>query len=101
MTFTVRTDTAPDYTLCEDDTTKSILQNISLILGTRKGTVPMYREFGLSMEFVDKPMDVAQTMMYAEIEEAFEEFEPRATLTDISFEANYKGELVAVLEVEI
>ena len=63
----------------------------------------MYREFGLPMEFIDKPIDVAKTLMVAEISEALEEFEPRAKLINIEFESNIAspGGLTAIVEVEI
>ena len=33
------------------DTVKSVLQAIKIILTTPKGTVPMYRDFGVNMDF--------------------------------------------------
>ena len=37
------------------DTVKSVLQAIKIILTTPKGTVPMYRDFGVNMDFLDLP----------------------------------------------
>lgn len=71
MIFTVRSD-EHNYTFCENDTIRSILQNISLIIGTKKGTIPMYRDFGLPMAFVDRPSQVATTILAAEATEAIE-----------------------------
>lgn len=79
----------------------SVLQNISLLLNTKRGTVPMYRDFGLPMEFIDKPIDVAETIAYAEISEALEEFEPRAELLDVAFEKTSDGRMSVVAEVSI
>ncbi len=101
MIFTIRSDTPPNYTLCENDTAKSILQNITLIIGTKRGTVPMYREFGIPMAFLDRPAIVAATVLAAEVEEALERFEPRCTPKNIRCEANELGEMVIILEVEI
>ena len=64
--------------LNETDTVRSVLQNIAIILSTRQGTCPLYRGFGLPQKFVDKPMPVAMPMMYSEVKEAVEEYEPRA-----------------------
>lgn len=99
MIFTVRSD-EHNYTFCENDTIRSILQNISLIIGTKKGTVPMYRDFGLPMAFVDRPSQVATTILAAEATEAIEKYEPRAELKNARYEQNEKGVLVVILEVE-
>ena len=89
--------------LNESDTVAAILQNIAIILSTRQQSVPLYRGFGLKMQFIDKPVSVARPMMIAEIQEAIMEFEPRATLLGVSFEIdeNAPGKLIPTVEVEI
>lgn len=102
MIYTVSTDEAPKITLCETDPLKSVIQNIYLILATRKNTVPMYRKFGLPMAFIDKPSLAAETISAAEIREAIEEFEPRAEVTDILYETSEHGAVLSVkLEVRV
>jgi hypothetical protein len=90
-------------TLNETDTVKSVSQNIAIILSTQRGTVPMYRNFGLPMQFVDKPLPVAISMMVAEVTEALSEFEPRATIISISHEIDPEipGRIIPTVEVEI
>ena len=102
MTYTVKAGTAA-VKLNEKDTVKSVLQNIAIILRTRRGSCPLYREFGLPMEFLDRPQPVAKTMAIAEIKEVVETFEPRATVEDISFEedAGTPGVLIPIVEVSI
>lgn len=89
--------------LNESETVASVLQNIAIILQTRQGTVPMYREFGLPMNFLDKPIPVAKPMLYVEVKEAIEEFEPRAEVLDVAFEEDPSapGRLIPTVEVEI
>jgi len=89
--------------LLESDTVTSVMQNIAIILSTKRGTVPLYREFGLPMNFVDKPIPVAKALAVAEITEAIAEFEPRARLKDITFEIDedVPGKLIPTVEVEI
>lgn len=89
--------------LSETNTTASILQNIRILLSTRQGTVPLYREFGLKQQFLDKPMPVAKAMMYTEIHDAVMRFEPRAEVVGISFteDAETPGRLIPAVEVEI
>ena len=81
---------------------EEILQNLSMILQTIKNTAPLYRDFGLSGSFVDKPMPVAESLLIAEIYEAVEKYEPRAEIVNISFEKDEPaGKLYPCLEVEI
>jgi phage baseplate assembly protein W len=89
--------------LNEIDTVASVLQNIAIILSTRQHTVPLYREFGLPMLFIDKPVTLARTIMVAEITDAIRTYEPRATVVDISFKMVEKdpGKLIPTVEVEI
>ena len=60
------------------DTVQSVLQAIKIILTTPKGTVPMYRDFGINMDFLDLPIPAAEQRARMEIREAIEEWEPRA-----------------------
>jgi phage baseplate assembly protein W len=103
MSYSVSTKTLDKITLNEADPAYSILQNVAIILATRKGSVPGYRNFGLSQEFVDKPINVAKTLLVAEIHEAIAEFEPRATIVNITFESDEKapGKLIPILEVSV
>ncbi|MCI8757344.1 MAG: GPW/gp25 family protein [Oscillospiraceae bacterium] len=52
------------------DPVESVLQNIAVILSTPKGSVPMYRDFGISVDILDRPIPVAKAMMTADIKEA-------------------------------
>ena len=87
----------------ETDTVKSVLQNVAIILATPKGTVPMYRDFGVDTEFLDLPMPVAKVRMIAEVREAVEAWEQRARVLSVRFseEAEAEGVLLPVVEVEI
>lgn len=85
------------------DTVKSVLQAIKIILTTPKGTVPMYRDFGVNMDFLDLPTPGAEQRARMEIREAIEEWEPRATVKDITFSRDelQSGKLIPTVEVEI
>ena len=62
----------------------------------------MYREFGLNTEYLDMPMTIAEVRMVSEIREAIEHWEPRATVTDVSFQKDtLNGKLTPIVEVEI
>ena len=57
----VRTDKPFEPLMIENDLVTSVLQNLMCLVSTRKGTIPMYRDFGLPMEWIDKPIDAAAT----------------------------------------
>ncbi len=101
--MTAVVDSSKNYsqTFQESDIVQSVIQNVALLLNTKKGTIPMYREFGLPMEFVDKPIDVAETLATVEISDALEEFEPRAVLRDLTITKAADGRMAIIVEVEI
>lgn len=101
MKYTVRGSDLSKLSLGEKDKIKSILQNIAVILRTRAGTCPMYRNFGLPQKYIGLPSTAARPIMYAEIREAIEEFEPRVDVMDISFEQAPSGVLIPTVEVRI
>ena len=82
------------------DTVTSVLQNVGIILSTHEGTVPLYRDFGLSTEYMHKPIPVAKALLHAEIKEKVERYEPRASVVGVTFEETGNG-LIPTLEVEI
>lgn len=84
---------------------EEILQNVRTILTTIVGQVPLHRDFGISSEFIDKPLLVARTQMHASIIDAIDEFEPRARVLSVSFdnetEDSMSGILRPVVAIEI
>ena len=82
------------------NTVEEIIQNVRTIVTTIKGTVPLDREFGISADILDAPMN-QQSRLVAEVAEAIEKFEPRARLLRIEFTGNENGELNPTLTLEI
>ncbi len=103
MSYTVSATDLKNIQFEEPDLVQEVLRNIAIILYTPKGSVPMYREFGLDHSFLDKPMPVAKTLAIAPVREAIETWEPRATYKDmtISYDPSNPGKLTFTVEVEI
>ena len=104
MNFLVKAADLTALRISEPDTVTSVLQNIAIILTTRKGTVPLCRAFGLSHEFLDKPTPCCQNdAARVEIREAIERWEPRARFAWRTFEEDVlqPGRSVPTVEVEI
>lgn len=84
---------------------EEILQNVRNILGTRRGTVPLDRNFGLRMVFLDRPEGEAKAMFRGEVVETLEKQEPRVQVLDVQFiargEAAADGRLFPVVTVEL
>lgn len=103
MSYTVNATDLKNIRFNEPDMVSSVLQNIAVILATPKGSVPMYREFGLSANVLDKPTPTAKMILRAEIREAIEHWEPRAQFVGVSFteRIDQPGTLWPTVEVEI
>ena len=89
--------------LNEQNIVRSVIQNIAIILSTRQRSAPLYRDFGLPMDFIDRPIPVARPLLVAEITEAIARYEPRAALIGVTFELDeaIPGRLMPTVEVEI
>lgn len=83
MRYEIRSDRPLPLTLLEQDETRRVLQNAALLLSTKKGTVPLYRDYGLPMEFTHRPAFAAEALAAAEIMEAMARFEPRAEVLSV------------------
>lgn len=103
MSYTVSADQPPKLALNEADTVASVLQNVAVILSTFQGTSPLYRNFGINRRSIDKPIDIAKPMLVIDVAEAIQEFEPRATVRNITFSVNADdpGRLIPTVEVDI
>lgn len=103
MEYTVSATDLANIQLNEEDEIKEVLRNVAVILATPKGSVPMYRSFGLDMSFLDKPMNVAKNMAVIPVREAIEEWEPRAVYKDMTlfFDPSNPGKLAFTVQIEI
>lgn len=101
MSYTVTSSVLASITLNQSDYVSSVIQNIAIILSTRQGTVPLNREFGLPMAFLDRPINVAKVIAYKEVCEALAAYEPRATVVNIGFAGNEEDPCLLEITVEV
>lgn len=103
MSYTVSATDLGHLQFNEREAVRAVLQNIAVILSTPRGSVPQYREFGLDMNFVDKPRPVAEVLMVAPVREAVQRWEPRATVLGVfpGSDPARPGMLIPTVEVEI
>ncbi len=103
MEYTVSSTDLANIQFQEEDEVAEVLRNVAVILATPKGSVPMYRDFGLDQSFLDKPMNVAKTLAVIPVKEAIEQWEPRAVYKGItmSFSVSDPGTLEFAVQIEI
>ena len=77
---------------------EEVIQNMRCILATRKGSVPFDRAFGVSWDMLDRPLPVAKAMMIAAVVEAVQEYEPRAEVRGVRFNADSNAAMEGVLD---
>lgn len=68
-----------------------VAQNIYNLLSTVKYSVPLDRNFGLSIKEIDQPINLVQAKLRAEIMEAIARYEPRFEVQSITFKATQEG----------
>lgn len=102
MNYFISTETLKNIKIVPTNTTEEIIQNIHTILSTPKGSVPMYREFGLDFDIVDKNINAAKSLIVNAIYDTIEKYEPRAKIVNITFKGDArKGKLMPVVEVNL
>ena len=100
--LTVTADEPINISLAPATLIEEITQNVIMILSTVKNTAPLYRDFGISATFLDKPIAAAESIIIGEIYDAIEMYEPRAEILSVSFSRDERtGKLVPSLEVGI
>lgn len=73
------------------DRLEELNRQISLLLSTREGTMPLDREFGINMDFLDLPTETVKNMYVAEISEKITKFIPQVRVESVSWTENFSG----------
>lgn len=79
--------TADDSPLNFAPATKAerIIQNLRIILKTRRGSLPNYRDFGLSWDYIDRPIHEAKALLAADVIETVERYEKEVRIVSVTF----------------
>ena len=70
----------------EDDLGEDIMQQLNTLYQTIEGTCPMDREFGLTIEGLDKPPQIAKNIYAIDIVEKTEKYVPQVEVSEVTFE---------------
>ena len=68
-------------------------RQLSSLLSTREGTMPLDRTFGLNMDFVDMPPEAAKSLYAAEVTEKVAKFIPAVRVQEITWGRAENGKL--------
>lgn len=102
MSYLIDTSAPEPLAFGVTDLAEAVKQNVRVIISTRMGSCPLYREFGLDQSFIDRPVSAAKPLIVAALKEAIEKFEPRAIVQSVTFKAGSgAGSLTPIVEVEI
>ena len=84
---------------------RGLAQEIRTALATRKGSVPLDRDFGLAWELIDLPLPESRPLLVAEIGRGLERCVPRIKVKSVTFRTDTSGaadgKLTPVVTVEI
>ncbi|WP_339271430.1 GPW/gp25 family protein [Paenibacillus sp. FSL K6-1330] len=68
-------------------------QNITCIIETVVGSVPLFRDFGIDQIDVDAPANMVQSQLTNKIISAIQEYEPRVVVDSVTYDINENGEV--------
>ena len=98
MAYIVKAFTPGKLNLAPETLEEEVLQNVAIIVSTPKFSVPLDRGLGLAQRFIDKPIQVAQSILISEVLDAEESGNAGCRMASPERE---RGLLVPVLEVNI
>ena len=105
MSYIVDTTQKVDLNIAPETVEEEVLQNLWLLYSSLEYDVPLDRALGLNATYVDKPIETAKALAQSDIYDKTEQYEPRATVVNISFSDNageyMQGKLKPIVEVEI
>lgn len=77
----------------QSDEVYDIKRCLETLYQTPEGSCPLDREFGINVDFVGMPMDVAKNLFAVEITDKTDRYEPRAMIREINFNIDSDGRL--------
>ena len=84
---------------------EEVLQNVSTLLSTTKYSVPLDRDIGLEVTFIDRPTLDGMARLKVRIVEDIQRYEPRAKVKVVKFEPRpddaLRGAFYPVVKIEV
>ena len=91
------------WNLSSSTEAEEIVQNVRCLLTSVRGTVYLYRDFGLDARLLDLPVNVVAAKFTASVAKAIAKYEPRARLKKILWRTSeaVDGKLEPVILIEV
>lgn len=68
-------------------------RQLALLLSTPEGSMPLDREFGINMDFVDKPPETVKSLYTAEVTKKIPKFIPWVRVKEVSWSYGEQGHI--------
>ena len=78
----------PTFSFAPKSLEQEVMQNLSLLIGTVRYSLPLAREMGLGSEYLHRPQNAAQALIVQDIYENAETYEPRVNILNVNFGAD-------------
>lgn len=82
-----------EYTFA-DNAMARLDRQLALLLSTREGSMPLDREFGIKMEFLDRPPEVAKSLYTAEVTKKVAMFIPSVRVREVQWTRGEDGKQI-------
>ena len=80
---------------------EEVNQNLKMILLTFVGSCPLGRELALDNRILDKPVNIVQNLIFANLKQTIEKNEHRVNLKKVNIENENDGKLKIKIVVEV
>ena len=88
--------------LNESSIAQEVIRNVSIIITTLENTVPYDREFGLTPDFIDAPLNISKELYTVNVLMKIKKYEARANVEKVRFEADdINGKLIPKVVISI
>lgn len=79
-----------------------LIEGIEFLCSTPTGKFPMNREFGISQDLQDQPIETVKDLLSIELKEKIERYEPRVEVSDVSYDYDPDtGGLTPIISVDL
>lgn len=82
-----------EYTFA-DNAMARLDRQLALLLSTREGSMPLDREFGIKMDFLDRPPEVAKSLYTAEVTKKVAMFIPSVRVREVQWARGEDGKQI-------
>lgn len=76
---------------------EDIRRCLTALYSVREGEQPLDRKFGISQEFLDQPVNIAQNLLALEIIEKTQRYEPRVLVEKVEYQQGGEGVLIPIV----